>query len=108
MRAGRLRTRISIERKVATPNTSVGGESIIWSPYIDRYAEAIAQNGREFQAVAQRHAEVSQVFRIRHTPGLAPSTHRVKIGSRVMDLVAVIPVEERNRETQLVCVEAVA
>lgn len=108
MRAGRLRTRIAIERKVATANTSLGGETITWMPYLERYGESISQTGREFQAVAQRHAEVSTVFSVRYTPGLSPATHRVKVGSRAFDLVAVLDMGERHAETQLVCVEAVA
>lgn len=108
MRAGRLRTRVAIERKVAVENTALGGETITWSPYLERYGEAINQSGREFQSIAQRHAEVAAVYRIRYTPGLSPATHRVKVGTRPMDLIAVIDVGERHEETQLVCVEAVA
>lgn len=108
MRAGRLRTRIAIERKVAVADTSLGGETISWQPYIERSAESMNQSGREFEGLAKRYAEVSSVFRVRYTPGLSPKTHRVKVGARAFDLVAVLDIGERHEETQLVCVEAVA
>lgn len=107
MRAGRLRTKITIESK-STSTNSVGEPIITWTSYLNRWAEALEQSGREFQATAQRQADVSNVFRIRYTLGLSPSTHRVKVGTRLFDIVSVIDVGERHEETQLACVEAVA
>jgi SPP1 family predicted phage head-tail adaptor len=108
MRAGPMRTVLTIEQRTDTENTAIGGATVSWSTYLTCWARALPQAGIETQTIAQRQANQATVFSIRYTPGLSPTTHRVKIGARLFDLVSVVNVDERNRETQLGCVEAVS
>jgi SPP1 family predicted phage head-tail adaptor len=103
MQAGKLRHRVTIQQATETRNTL--GEAIkTWSTVATVYASVEPIRGREFFAAEQVQSEISHRVRMRYRSGLAPRM-RLLYGSRMLQIEAVIDVEERHRETQLMCRE---
>lgn len=105
MRAGRLRHRITIQDKTVVQN-SFGEEDITWTEFATVWASVEPLRGREFLDGRMVTAEVTTRIRIRHLDGVRPEM-RVVHGSTNYDVLAVIHLEERNREDQLMCQEIV-
>lgn len=105
MRAGQLRQRVTIQEKSVTRN-SYGEEVITWSDVATVWASVEPLSGREFLDAQRAGAEVTTRIRIRYRSGIAPEM-RVTYGDHVYDIKAVIDVEERHREIQLMCREVV-
>ena len=105
MRAGKLRHRITIEQNTPTRD-ALGAEVDSWSSFAVRWAAVEPLGGREFWDARRVNAERRVRFRLRYVVGVTPEM-RVSFDGRVFDIQAVIDVEERNRELQLVCEEQV-
>jgi SPP1 family predicted phage head-tail adaptor len=103
MRAGDLRNRITIQDKTVVQNT-FGEEDITWTDVATVYAAIEPLRGREFLDSKMATAEVTTKIRIRERDGIRPEM-RVVHGSTVYDIRAVIHVETRQREMQLMCQE---
>lgn len=103
MQAGRLRHRIQIKTPVEARN-SYGERIVTWSTLATVWASVEPLRGREFLDAEQVQAEISHRVRMRYYPGILPN-YRVVFGGRVLEIQAVINVNERNREMQLMCKE---
>lgn len=102
MKAGDLRTRIEIQQPVRV-GSGTGGR-VDWVTFAPAWADVkpIRSTDRtddgHFQAI--RLARVT----IRYLPGVK-SKMRVKLGSRTLEIVSVIDVDERHRQLDLLCEE---
>jgi SPP1 family predicted phage head-tail adaptor len=103
MRAGRLRHRITIQEKSVSRNT-YGEEQISWVDVATVWGAVEPLRGDEFIESARAGAEVTTRIVIRYRSGIQPEM-RVVYGSHVYDVVAVIDVDGRGRELQLMCRE---
>jgi SPP1 family predicted phage head-tail adaptor len=106
MNAGRLRHRVTIKEKSVTRN-SMNEEVVSWTIVGTYWASVEPVRGREFVEMRQAQAEISHRIRMRYRSGIDP-TMRAYFGSREFEIVSVIHVEERGRETQLMCNERVS
>lgn len=101
MRAGRLRHYITIQTVTITNDVE---------SWADTHANVPASieplRGREFWESQTVSAETAYRVTIRYRSGVLP-TMRVKWGTRIFRINAVLNIEERNRELHLMCVEVV-
>ena len=104
MRAGLLRHRVSLQHRAIARN-SWGDETNTWNTYDTVWASIRPLSGNERAAQAQAQTEISHDIRIRYHKVVKPQ-HRISYGDRVFEINAVIDVEERKRELQLMCTEA--
>ena len=105
LRSNRMRHRIEILEKSVTQNAT-GEEMITWTGVGDFWASVEPIRGREFVEMKQAQAEISTRIRMRFTDGITP-TMRVRYDGRDFEIQAVIHVEEKQRELQLMCSERV-
>ena len=106
MRAGVLRHRITIQEKVQTSD-GMGGYTESWQDLYSLWAAIWPVSGREYIASGRKEGEVTHRIHIRYRDGILPS-HRVKYGSRIFDIRAVLNHEESNKYIDLMCIEKVA
>ena len=103
MRAGRLRHRVAIEQE-GRAGDGGGGAAQSWTTFATISAAVVPLSGREAELAAQVGSVVSHRVEIRYRAGVT-SKMRVKFGSRVLNIRAVLNIEERNRELHLMCEE---
>lgn len=104
MRAGTLRHRVTIQQSVAgSPQQDAGGTpDETWTDYLTTWAEVAPLRGRELLAAQQVSSEVTGTIRMRKLPGYTvTSAMRAVFGARLYDILAVVNVDERNREIVL-------
>ena len=111
MRAGKLTRRIRLESRVETDDAA--GEPIAtWVLFAELWASIEPLQGREFVTAQQEHSNVTGKIRIRYTPAPAtgwPGVPGVNAKMRavelpyqkVYDIVAVMDLDTRHREMQL-------
>jgi len=100
MRAGKLRRRASLQRKVVSQGT-YGEENVSWAEYALVWAAVEPLTGREFVAALGQgeQAVVSGRIRIRHREDVE-AEDRVVVGGREYDIEAVVD-DGLGRELQL-------
>lgn len=103
MKAGQLRHRVTIER-LDVGQDSAGAIVESWSEFAVVWAAVEPIGGREYWQAQQVAAENSVRVRIRYVEGVVP-TMRIVYGSRKLNILAVVDIEERHRELQLMCSE---
>jgi SPP1 family predicted phage head-tail adaptor len=104
MRAGKLRNRIELQRVTRGKNRL--GESIDdWKTFSIVYASIDPIAGSEPFIGGQTRADVTHKVTVRWVAGLT-AKDRIKYGSRIFDIDAVLNPEERNEELTLLCHEA--
>lgn len=106
MRAGRLRRRVTVHYKVVVKD-AYGAETITWTTLGTYWGAVEPLHGREFTDQKMDGAELTTRIVIRFQPGvtIAPHTHRVTWSGHLYDIQSVVNVDERRRETQLICRE---
>jgi len=105
MEAGKLRHRVTIQSKTVVQD-AYGEETITWGTFATVWANVEPLRGREFLEGRQVMAEVSTRITMRYYAGVKPEMRAV-YGSITYDILAVIHVESREREMQLMCQEIV-
>ena len=105
MRAGKLRHRVQVQSDTVTIDAA-GGHSHAFSTVATRWASIEPQGGREFIEAGRVDADVTHIVKMRHYSGLTPQ-HRLMYGSRVLNIANVVNMDERNRETVVMCREDV-
>jgi SPP1 family predicted phage head-tail adaptor len=103
MESGALRNRITIQEKSVVKD-SYGAETITWVTHCQAWAKVEPLTGREFQEARQTQAEGMVKFTVRYQAGIVPEM-RVLFGTRTFNIQAVVHVENRFREIQLMTVE---
>lgn len=105
VRAGRLRHRIRIERPPSPEDLDDFGQPVDgWQLVATRWAEVRPLRGNERFTAAQVKPELSHRVRIRYMDGLDPKMRIVHRG-RVLDIHAILDIEERGREIEMLCTE---
>jgi SPP1 family predicted phage head-tail adaptor len=109
IRAGRLRTRIEIQRNEAV-DTRLAEKRANWVTFARCWAQIEQLEGREYVAATrQQVSDITTRVKIRWHKAVAGvgAEHRVKVagGSRILDIDSVINLNERNAELQLMCKE---
>ncbi len=99
MRAGKLRNKATIEANTPTQD-SMGGEVESWAAFATWWCELAQVKGGETFRGRVVHAAADLVGVGRHVSGVTPR-HRLTLGARVFDILAVNNVENRNRELRL-------
>ena len=105
MNAQQLRRKIIIQNVTETRDT-MGGIIEAWATYKTAHAAIEPLSGREYFAAAQVNAEETTRIRLRYIEGVTPKM-RVLWGTRIYNINAVIDVEEKRRELQLMCKEVI-
>lgn len=104
MRAGKLRHKIEIQ-SVSGSENDFGERVDEWTTDATVSAAIEPLRGSERLLAQQVQANVSHLIIMRYRA--VTSDQRVKFGSRIFDIQAVLNIDERNRETHLACAEAV-
>jgi len=105
MRAGRLRRRVKIEEKSVVQD-SYGAETITWSEVGTFWTAVEPLRGDEFLEQRRRGAEVTTRIVMRYLDEIAPEM-RATWDGHTYDIVAVIDVDGRHRELQLMVRETI-
>jgi len=105
IKARAKRHKILVE-KVTETQDAYGDIVETWSTYYGSYAEVQPLNGKEYFDSQSVQADVTIKFRIRYLQGIIPKM-RVSYNSRLFDIESVIDVDERHKETILMCKESV-
>ena len=100
--SGLLRERITLESRQTTRD-AVGGENVTWQHETDTWAAIDAITGRE-SAVASQLAAVTSLSVVMRARSDVQPTWRVRWGSRVLSIEAVLPSAKKDRTT-LLCSE---
>lgn len=97
-----------IEENVNQPANSIHEVVPEWRPFCTRWAGAANQFGREYQAAMSTQGVVSAVFEIPYdseTVQITPK-HRVRIGTRILNITSAFDFDERHEKIVLGCSEA--
>ena len=104
MRAGQLRHRVTIERRTEVDD-GAGGSVETWATFATVWAAVIPLTGRELFAAQQVASTVSHRIEMRYLAGVLAGTMRAKHETRVLNIRTVMNIDERDRETHLLCEE---
>lgn len=105
MKAGDLRHRITIQENRPVKDA----EGIVQDSWVDLatvWAALKPLSGRELLAAQALQSETTGTLEIRYRAGIKPS-QRVIFGGRVLEILAVLNKEEKNRELGLLTKEVV-
>lgn len=107
IRAGRLRTPVTIQKRTVT--TDAEGNSVATWPqagWVREMAAVETRSASELLASGQLEQDVTHVLTLRY-PSTVTHESRIVLDSRVLDVRTVLNVDEQNRMTQVLCVERV-
>ena len=112
MRAGTLNRTITIQQKGSVTKNAYGEEVITWTTVATPRANIQPLRGMERIEAAQVSAEMSHRVRIRWRPvEIQPKMRILYVdpveGNRVLEIVSVANISERNREIEMMCQELV-
>lgn len=103
IKIGDLRHKIAIEREQMTLD-GMGGSTKTWEVIGSPWSKIKPMRGGERLQAMRIEATVSHIITIRYNPSYKASD-RVNYGGRIMQIRAVINVEERNKWIELYCDE---
>ena len=103
MRTGDLRERVTFQKKSVTRNT-VNEEVVTWVDVVTVWAQIEPLVGREFLDQRQMASQITTRIRIRYRPNIN-NLMRAKWGERIYEIDSVVTVQERRRETVVMCSE---
>lgn len=106
MQAGKLRKRIAIVSNKNNQETTYGQNKPDPVTVATVWGSIEPLSGRELMRAQEIVASVTHRVRIRYRSGIEPSMH-VVCHDRTLGIEAVLNLEERNRELELLCVEGV-
>lgn len=99
MRAGTLRDYVTIQ-SLTTSQDTYGGVTEAWEDFASVWAEVHYLSGNELWRAQQTNAEVRGRVRIRYRSDIKP-TMRVKYGSVYLDILAILPADNKGQELEL-------
>ena len=107
MQIGKLRERVSIQRKNPTRD-EFGAENIAWTEIVTVWADVRSTDGTEQveSSVNQVVATITHSVKIRHYAGLSPAM-RVVWRGKWLQILSVVESDNRRRELILKCTEIV-
>jgi phage head-tail adaptor, putative, SPP1 family len=101
MRAGKLRHRVTIQRRDPVRD-SAGGPSTSWVDFAEAWADVRYLNGRQFLTSNGEANSATVSVRIRYRTDLTADM-RVTFGAAIFDILAVLPDEEGRDHVDLAC-----
>ena len=101
MQAGKLWHEIAIQQRNDTRD-SYGASIASWASYASTYAELTNLSGAELEQAQQINARINTRFVIRWDSGVR-STMRIVYKSRNYNIIYVDNVDERDKQTTLLC-----
>lgn len=104
-RAGLLRHQITIESPTRTQD-SLGEPLLTWSTFATTRASVEPLRGMELIQAAGVEANITHRVTIRFRDGLRPDM-RIRHRGRVLNIVSVSDIEERERRIEIMCKEQV-
>jgi len=99
----KLRNRVTIQQNQPTIN-AFGEETEEWVDFATVWASVEPLKGREFFAAQKENAETTVRIIIRYRSEFTADM-RIKFGNKVYEINAIIDLEERHMELQLMCQE---
>jgi SPP1 family predicted phage head-tail adaptor len=106
MNAGKLRQRVKIQ-ELARVEDGYGGYAEAWRDVAAAWAAVEPLRGSERYAAQQVQAELTHRVVMRYRPGVRPQM-RLVYGDRVLEIAAVIDMEERHKWLELLCTEVIS
>lgn len=105
MEAGKLNRRITIQMKSVSYNTyNEPVES--WTDIFSTWAEVITSGGNEFYAAQKKNASTQALIKTRPTRAIN-ELNRIKIGSRIFEIIAPPDVNSKKDEMLIAAKEVV-
>ncbi len=105
VKAGALRHRVTLQTVGETPDGG-GGFTAAWTDGATVWAAIEPLRGRERLHAQQLETPVTHRVTIRHRDGVTAKM-RIKFGTRILNIRAVVNPSERNRTLELLCEEGV-
>ena len=105
MQAGKLRHHLEVQAATETRDAH-GGVTRDWRTVDMRWAAVEPLTGRELFEAQQVQGRATVRVRMRPYGDLTPS-HRLKFGDRVLNIDSIQNIDERDREMEVLCVEAI-
>ena len=99
MRAGTLRDYVTIQ-SLTTSQDAYGGVTETWADFASVWANVEYLTGNELWRAQQANSEARGRVRIRHRNDIKP-TMRIKHGSIYLDILSVLPADNKGRELEL-------
>jgi SPP1 family predicted phage head-tail adaptor len=96
MRAGTMRKRLTFQKKTETRN-SFNEAVVSYVDHVTVWGSVTPNAGRKVYEALQANSEISGEIRIRYRSDIEP-TMRIKLGSRYLEIISIVNVQERNRE----------
>lgn len=103
VRAGDLRHRLTLEAAERTADEG-GGATVSWVAVADLWGRITPTVGRELMRADGLGARLTHEIVLRHRTGVLPQM-RLRLGSRVFEIHAVIDVAEGRRWLRCLCEE---
>ncbi|KRE33424.1 phage head closure protein [Paenibacillus sp. Soil724D2] len=101
--AGSYRHPITFQKQSTTTNDY--GEKIVqWDDIITVKAGVYPISGKDYISAVQVNSEITHKISLRFVPNITADM-RVKFGSRLFTIIAILNFQEKDRELQLVCKE---
>lgn len=104
-RVGDMRHRVTLQSRTLSRDDR-GGATPTYADLATVWAAVEPVAGKEAWQAQQAQSNVTHVVTIRAYAGLTPR-HRVKFGSRLLNIDSIANLEERGRYMELQCVEEV-
>ena len=101
--AGQLRHSVTLQ-DLTTTTDAYGGRVKTWTDTATVKAKIQPLSGSELYAAMRLDSRITHKVVIRYVPGINP-IQRIKFGDRILNINAVINVEERNRWLEIMCTE---
>ena len=106
LRAATLRHRVVLQSAADTADGG-GGGATVWSDTATLWASIEPLKGTERLTAQQLESRLTHRVRLRHRSDVTTAM-RVKFGTRIFNIRAVINPDERDRLLELLCEEGVA
>lgn len=97
MRAGKLRHRVTLQRKEQTQNPQTGAMLTTWVPVATVWAAFEPLSAREFIAAQAVQSDVSVRVTVRYRPGVTPAMRLIHRG-KTYNIVGVLEDKDSGRE----------
>lgn len=103
---GVMRHRLTLETLSRATTAATGSQTHTWSTATTLWAQVKPISGTEFQRGESQTAELTHIVTCRYRSAIAPDA-RFTWGSRTLEIVSVLNLDERNIWCECTCREVV-
>lgn len=100
---GSLRHRLRLEAPIRTAD-GAGGASVAWASVAEVWADVRPSTGTETVASEAVSGRISHEIIVRHRADVVPAM-RFRLGGRILEILAVLDIDERRRHLRCLCRE---